>query len=49
MAIDFTLSPEQRELQRQSRKFAEEVLVRRQAAEAFATPEERLFCHQAHL
>jgi butyryl-CoA dehydrogenase len=41
MAIDFTLSPEQRELQRQSRKFAKEVLAGATAAEALATPEER--------
>jgi alkylation response protein AidB-like acyl-CoA dehydrogenase len=41
MAIDFTLSPEQRELQRQSRKFAEEVLAAATAAELLATPEER--------
>jgi nitroalkane oxidase len=41
MAIDFTLSPEQRELQRQSRKFAKEVLEGAAAAELLATPEER--------
>jgi len=41
MAIDFTLSPEQRALQRQSRKFAQEVLAGATAAEALATPEER--------
>src|ERR1700744_6450613 len=41
MAIDFTLSAEQRELQRQSRKFAKEVLEGAAAAELLATPEER--------
>jgi nitroalkane oxidase len=41
MAIDFTLSPEQRELQRQSRTFAKEVLAGAAAAELLATPEER--------
>src|ERR1700728_3746125 len=41
MAIDFTLSPEQRELQRQSRKFAKEVLEGAAAAELQTTPEER--------
>lgn len=41
MAIDFTLSPEQRALQRQSRKFAHDVLAGATAAEALATPEER--------
>jgi nitroalkane oxidase len=41
MAIDFTLTPEQHALQRQSRKFAKEVLEGAAAAELLATPEER--------
>jgi nitroalkane oxidase len=42
MAIDFTLSKEQRELQLHSRKFARDVLVGAAAAcETLATPEER--------
>jgi len=41
MAIDFTLTPEQRELQREARKFAQEVLASATAAELLATPEER--------
>ena len=41
MAIDFTLSPAQRELQLQSRKFARDVLAGARKAELLATPEER--------
>jgi nitroalkane oxidase len=41
MAIDFTLTPEQRELQRASREFAQEVLREARRAELLATPEER--------
>lgn len=41
MAIDFTLTPAQRELQLQSRKFAREVLAGAREAELLATPEER--------
>ena len=41
MAIDFTLTPPQRELQRTSRKFAKEVLGYAKRAELLATPEER--------
>ncbi|MGY4299619.1 alkylation response protein AidB-like acyl-CoA dehydrogenase [Bradyrhizobium sp. i1.4.4] len=41
MAIDFTLSPAQRALQLQSRKFAAEVLAGAGKAELLATPEER--------
>src|ERR1700744_3568677 len=41
MAIDFTFTKAQRELQLQSRKFARDVLAGATAAEALATPEER--------
>jgi nitroalkane oxidase len=41
MAIDFTLTAQQQELQRTSRKFAKEVLVEARRAELLATPEER--------
>ncbi|MCP3475260.1 acyl-CoA dehydrogenase family protein [Bradyrhizobium sp. CCGUVB1N3] len=41
MAIDFTLSPAQRELQLQSRKFAKDVLAEARKAERLVTPEER--------
>ncbi len=41
MAIDFTLTPQQRELQLESRKFAKDVLADATAAELLATPEER--------
>jgi alkylation response protein AidB-like acyl-CoA dehydrogenase len=41
MAIDFTLTAQQQELQRASRKFAKEVLVEAKRAELLATPEER--------
>ena len=41
MAIDFTLTPEQRELQLQSRGFALEVLAGARAAELLPTAEER--------
>jgi len=41
MAIDFTLTTQQRELQHASRKFANEVLTEARRAELLATPEER--------
>jgi butyryl-CoA dehydrogenase len=41
MAIDFTLTAQQRELQRACRKFAKEVLAEARKAELLATPEER--------
>jgi nitroalkane oxidase len=41
MAIDFTLTAQQQELQRTSRKFAKEVLVEARRAELLATPEAR--------
>jgi len=41
MAIDFTLTAQQRELQCASRKFAKEVLAEAKKAELLATPEER--------
>src|ERR1700741_2223410 len=41
MAIDFTLTEQQRDLQRTSRKFAKEVLNEAKAAELLSTPEER--------
>ena len=41
MAIDFTLSAAQRELQLQSRKFAKDVLADARSAELLASPEER--------
>src|SRR5216683_4197762 len=41
MAIDFTLTAQQRELQRASRKFAKEVLGEAKGAELLATPEAR--------
>src|SRR5260370_35243478 len=41
MAIDFTLTPQQRELQLDSRRFAAEVLAGARAAELLATAEER--------
>jgi nitroalkane oxidase len=41
MAIDFTLTPAQRELQLQSRKFAKDVLLGASTAELKATPERR--------
>src|SRR3984885_7647207 len=41
MAIDFTLTAQQRELQRVCRKFAKEVLGEAKSAELLATPEER--------
>jgi nitroalkane oxidase len=41
MAIDFTLTAQQRDLQRASRKFAKKVLSESKAAELLATPEER--------
>jgi alkylation response protein AidB-like acyl-CoA dehydrogenase len=41
MAIDFTLTVQQQELQRASRKFAKEVLGEAKRAELLATPEER--------
>ena len=41
MAIDFTLTAQQRELQRASRKFAKEVLGEAKSAELLSTPEAR--------
>jgi nitroalkane oxidase len=41
MAIDFTLTPQQRELQHESRRFALEVLAGARAAELLPTAEER--------
>src|ERR1700744_5856312 len=41
MAIDFTLTAQQRDLQLVSRKFAKEVLNEARAAELLPTPEER--------
>src|ERR1700756_800187 len=41
MAIDFTLTEQQRDLQRTSRRFAKEVLSEAKAAETLPTPEER--------
>src|SRR5277367_5047745 len=41
MAIDFTPTAQQRDQQRVSRKFANEVLGEAKAAELLATPEER--------
>jgi len=41
MAIDFTLTAQQRDLQLAARKFAREVLTSAGAAESLATPEER--------
>lgn len=41
MAIDFTLTTQQRDLQRASRKFAKKVLSEARRAELLATPEER--------
>ena len=41
MAIDFTLTAQQREFQRACRKFAKEVLAEARKAELLATPEER--------
>ena len=41
MAIDFTLTAQQRELQLAARKFAKEVLSEAKAAELLATPEQR--------
>ena len=39
MAIDFTLTTQQRELQHASRKFANDVLTEARRAELLATPE----------
>src|ERR1700693_6492908 len=41
MAIDFTLTPAQRGLQLDARRFAKELLADARAAESRATPEER--------
>ena len=41
MAIDFTLTPGQRELQLESRRFARDVLAGAREAESLATPEQR--------
>lgn len=41
MAIDFTLTPQQRELQLESRRFARDVLAGAREAESLPTPEQR--------
>jgi butyryl-CoA dehydrogenase len=41
MAIDFSLTPQQRELQHESRRFARDVLAGARVAETLPTPEER--------
>ncbi|ARQ02366.1 acyl-CoA dehydrogenase family protein [Pseudorhodoplanes sinuspersici] len=41
MAIDFSLTPQQRELQRESRQFARDVLAGARIAQSLPTPEER--------
>ncbi len=41
MAIDFTLTPQQRELQLEARRFAADVLAGARQAESLPTPEER--------
>jgi len=41
MAIDFTLTTAQRELQLEARKFAKQSLAEARAAELLATPQER--------
>src|SRR5580704_19367324 len=41
MAIDFTLTPQQREFQLESRSFASDVLAGARDAESLPTPEER--------
>jgi len=41
MAIDFTLTPGQRELQLESRRFARDVLAGAREAESLPTPEQR--------
>src|SRR6202162_6025005 len=41
MAIDFTLTPQKREFQIESRSFASDVLAGRTDAESLPTPEER--------
>ena len=46
MAIDFTLTPQQRELQLESRRFAVDVLAGAKAAELLPTPEERFLATQ---
>src|ERR1700728_2761187 len=47
MAIDFTLTPEQRELQLESRRFGADVLAGAMAAESLPTPEERFLATKA--
>ena len=42
MAIDFTLTPLQRELQLASRRFARDVLAGAREAESLPTPEQRV-------
>ncbi|HEX9468913.1 MAG TPA: acyl-CoA dehydrogenase family protein [Bradyrhizobium sp.] len=46
MAIDFTLTPQQRELQLESRRFAADVFAGAKAAELLPTPEERFLATQ---
>ena len=41
MAIDFTLTPRQRTIQRQSREFARDIIARANSAELLPTAEER--------
>ena len=41
MAIDFTLTPRQREIQLQSREFARDLVAGANSAELLPTPEER--------
>ena len=48
MAIDFALTPGQRELQRESRRFARDVLAGAKIAEALPTPEERFLATAGH-
>src|SRR5258708_13144675 len=46
MAIDFTLTPQRREHQRESRRFAADVFAGAKAAELLPTPEERFLATQ---
>jgi alkylation response protein AidB-like acyl-CoA dehydrogenase len=41
MAIDFTLTPRQRKIQRQSREFARDIIAGANSAELLPTPEQR--------
>jgi hypothetical protein len=49
MAIDFTLTPQQRELQLESRRFAVEVLAGARAAELLADGGGAIPCDQARV